>query len=366
MKQFAFIVLTSLLIFYLMPDDLAAQDPDLRVMDWEPKSQLVTGVTEIHTPKFPVIDIHNHLRDLDQLEHYLEQMDKAGVWKVVSLDGRSEDDFYIEHLEAAKRVSKERLLVFFTPDFSKIDEPDFGVKEAAKLEDAVQHGARGMKIFKSLGLNVRDNSGELVHIDDPRIDPIWEKCGELGIPVIIHTSDPNAFFDPPDRFNERHHDLVNNPHWSFYGDEFPSKEELLQQRNRVIERHPDTIFIATHMANLPEELGRVSMWLEKYPNMYVDINARISELGRQPFTARKFMIKHQDRVLFGTDTRPDAEAYRMHYRFLETEDEYFDPAPSHGPMGRWMIYGLNLPDEVLEKIYNKNALKLLNMQAKNN
>lgn len=349
-----------LAIFLFVPYCLVAQDGNLRVLDWQPKSQLVVEETEIVTPKYPVIDIHNHLRNLDELENYLQEMDKAGVWKTVSLDGRSTNDFYKEHLDAVKKVSEERLLVFFSPDFSKIDEPDFGINEAQRLEEAVRLGARGVKIFKSLGLTIRDASGELVPVDDPRIDPIWEKCGELGIPVLIHVSDPKAFFDPLDEYNERYHDLTNHPDWSFYGDEFPEKDEILRQRNNVFAKHSNTTFIATHMANLPENLGRVSMWLETYPNMYVDINARISELGRQPYTARKFMIKHQDRVLFGTDTRPNAEAYRMHYRFLETDDEYFDPAPSHDPMGRWMIYGLHLPDVVLEKIYNKNALRILN------
>ncbi|CAN5335964.1 hypothetical protein BH23BAC3_BH23BAC3_02810 [soil metagenome] len=345
-------------VILLLPALVTAQNSDLKVLDWKPKSQLVLGETEILKPKYPVIDIHNHLRDLSRLEHYIQQMDEAGVWMTVSLDGRSANDFYKEHLEAAKKVSEERLIVFFTPDFSKIDEPDFAVKEAEKLEEAVRMGARGMKIFKALGLTIRDASGEIIRVDDPRIDPIWKKCGELGIPVLIHVSDPKAFFDPLDELNERHHDLMNNPDWSFYGDEFPDKEDILNQRNNVFRKHPNTTFIATHMANLPEDLGRVSMWLQTYPNMYVDINARISELGRQPYTARKFMIQHQDRILFGTDTRPNADAYRMHYRFLETDDEYFDPAPSHGPMERWMIYGLYLPDQILEKIYNKNALKI--------
>lgn len=335
---------------------------DLRLLDWEPISQMVVNTTEVIKPRFPVIDIHNHLRDLDRMEEYLEAMNEAGVWKVVSMDGRSADDFYKEHLQVSQRVSRERLLVFFTPDFSKIDEPDFGRNEAEKLEEAVKLGCRGMKIFKSLGLNLRDQSGELVPVDDPRIDPIWAKCGELGIPVIIHTSDPKAFFTPVDRYNERYDELGANPNWSFYGDEFPEKEELLSQRNRVFEKHKDTIFIATHMANLPEELGRVAMWLEKYPNMYTDINARISELGRQPYTARKFMIKYQDRILFGTDTRPDPVAYRVYYRFLETDDEYINSDPSHHRQGRWRIYGIYLPDDVLEKIYNKNALKLLGMR----
>lgn len=336
----------------------AAANGDLRLLDWEPVTQMVVKQTRVEKPKFPVIDIHNHLRNLDETEDYLKVMDEAGVWKVVSLDGRSADDFYIEHLRVSHSFSKERLIVFFTPDFSKIDEPNFGEREAEKLEHAVELGCRGLKIFKSLGLTLKDESGQVVPVDDPRIDPIWAKCGELGIPVLIHISDPKAFFTPVDRYNERYDELGERPHWAFYGDEFPDKEDILDQRNRVIVRHPNTTFIATHMANLPEELGRVSMWLEKYPNMYVDIDARISELGRQPYTARRFMIKYQDRVLFGTDTRPNLEAYQVYYRFLETDDEYILADPSHHRQGRWRIYGLYLPDDVLEKIYNKNALKI--------
>lgn len=334
---------------------------DLRLLDWEPVPQLVVKKTTVLKPKFPAIDIHNHLRNLNRMEEYLKVMDKAGVWKVVSLDGRSAGDFYVEHLRVCQRVGKNRFIVFFTPDFSRIDEPNFGQRETEKLEHAVELGCRGLKIFKSLGLTLKDQSGQVVPVDDPRIDPIWTKCGELGIPVLMHVSDPKAFFTPVDRYNERYDELGAHPNWSFYGDEFPDKKDILDQRNRVIERHPKTTFIATHMANLPEELGRVSMWLEKYPNMYVDIDARISELGRQPYTARKFMIKYQDRVLFGTDPRPNVEAYRVYYRFLETNDEYILADPSHHRQGRWRIYGVYLPDDVLEKIYNKNALKIFGM-----
>ena len=178
---------------------------------------------------------------------------------------------------------------------------------------------------------------------------------------MIHVSDPKAFFTPLDRFNERYDELIAHPSWLFYGDKYPSKEEILAQRNRVFAKHPNTIFIGAHLGTLPEELHTVSNWLECYPNFYVDIDARISELGRQPYTARKFLIKYQDRVLFGTDTPPNAEAYRIYYRFLETDDEYFDPTGGHHLQGRWLIYGVHLPDEVLEKIYNKNALKIFDM-----
>ena len=340
----------------------AQTEENLRLIDWQPKSQMVVKETQVVKPKFPVIDIHNHLGNLSRAQPWLEEMNKTGVLMCINLDGRLADDSYKQTLDAAKAVSNERFKVFVTPDFSKIDEPDFGKKEAAKLEEAVKMGVRGLKIFKSLGLTFKDKSGKLIPVDDPRIDPIWAKCGELGIPVMIHISDPAAFHAGPiDRYNERYDELIGNPSWSFYGDKFPSKEELIEQRNRMIARHPNTIFIGAHVADLAEDLGRVSMWLEQYPNYYVDISARISELGRQPYTARKFMIKYQDRILFGSDTRPNAESYRVYYRFLETDDEYFDPTPAHKLQGRWMIYGVYLPDEVLEKIYNKNALKIMKM-----
>ena len=176
---------------------------------------------------------------------------------------------------------------------------------------------------------------------------------------MIHVSEPKAFHTPFDRFNERYDELAARPHNSFYGDAFPSKEEIMAQRNHVFQKHPNTIFIAAHLANLPEDLRQVGLWLDMYPNMHVEIGARISDLGRQPFTARKFFIRYQDRILFGSDTRPNVDAYRVYYRFLETDDEYFDPTGGHHLQARWMIYGLDLPDEVLEKVYNKNALKIL-------
>lgn len=357
----------TLTVFLLFPLFLAAQDDDLRLLDWRPKSQLVVKETRVEKPKFPVIDFHNHLGGVvedfatESTRHYLEEMDKAGVVQCVSLDGLSKGDFYREHLRVSRSVAADRFIIFFVPELTKIDEPGFGRQEAEKLEAAVKMGARGMKIYKSLGLTLRDGSGARVPVDDPRLDPLWEKCGELGIPVMIHVTDPKAFFTPVDRYNERYDELAAHPNWSFYGDEFPSKEQILEERNRVFARHPTTIFVGAHVGTLPEELDVVARWLDTYPNFYVDICARIGDLGRQPRTARKFLIEYQDRVLFGTDTPCDAEAYRIYYRFLETDDEYFDPTGGHHLQGRWMIYGVYLPDEVLEKIYNKNARKILTL-----
>jgi len=345
-------------------DKVETEDGALRLLDWKPVSQMVVKETIITTPSFPVIDIHNHLGRLENTATYLEEMDKAGVRICVSLDGRSKDDAYKEHLKVANEIAPGRILVFFRPDFSRIDEPNFGVTEAAKLEEAFKLGIRGLKISKALGLTLRDKTGELVPVDDPRIDPIWKKCGELGIPVMIHVSDPKAFFTPVDEYNERYDELGAHPNWSFYGEKFPSKDEILAQRNRMNAKHPDTIFIGAHVATLPENLGRVAMWLDQYPNLYIDIDARISELGRQPYTARKFLIKYQDRIMFGTDTPCDAEAYQVYYRFFETDDEYINPEKSHHLQGRWMIYGVHLPDEVLAKLYYRNADRILNMYKK--
>ena len=341
------------------------REDNVRLVDWQPISKLVVKETRVYRAKFPVIDIHNHLRrglNPNKFKEYMDEMDKAGVWMVIDLDGNSAEDEYKQNLAAAKGQSSERFKVYFRPDFSKIDDPNFGKNEAARLEVAVkQDGCRGLKINKGLGLGYKDNSGKYIPVDDPRIDPIWAKCGELGIPVLIHVSDPVAFHDGPvDRYNERYDELQTMT--SFYGDAFPySKEDIIEQRNRVIAKHSNTIFIGAHVCDLAEDLGRVSMWLDQYPNYYCEISARINELGRQPYTARKFFIKYQDRILFGTDTAPNAEAFRLYFRFLETDDEYFDTTAAHKLQGRWMVYGLYLPDEVLEKVYNKNALKIMSM-----
>jgi len=336
-------------------------NPDLKLVDWQPKCQMVVKGSQISKPKYPVIDMHNHLRRLDEAEKYLQAMDAAGVWKCVDLDAASKDDLYKDHLRVYGSVSPDRFLLFFRPDLTRIDEPDFGKKEAGELEGAVELGVRGLKIGKDLGLGVRDHAGRLIGVDDPRLDPIWAKCGELGIPVLIHVSDPKAFFEPFDENNERYEELAGRPDWLFHGSEYPAKKEILDQRNRVFRRHPETVFIGAHVATMPEELHTVGIWLDRYPNLYVDISARISELGRQPYTARRFLIEYQDRVMFGTDTPCDADAYRVYYRFLETDDEYFDPSGGHHSQGRWMIYGVYLPDQVLEKIYNANALRVLDM-----
>jgi predicted TIM-barrel fold metal-dependent hydrolase len=260
-------------------------------------------------------------------------------------------------IERFRSAAPNRFSTIGWMDWRDLGAPGFFTRAVERLERLVERGACGIKIWKDLGLSLRDANGELLRVDDERLAPLFEKAGELGVPVMFHIADPDAFFLPVDRFNERYEELAAHPDWSFYGSHF-SKDELLAQRDRIFARHPRTTFIAAHVAEHPENLAYVSRLLEENPNLYVDIGARTSELGRQPYTAREFFIKHADRILFGTDLVPEAEMYRLHFRFLETADEYFD-YPSHASrQGRWKVYGLHLPDDVLRCVYRENALRL--------
>ena len=332
------------------------------VKDYRPRPALVTATHLVKNAKFPAIDVHCHFGPEQDPADLLEAMDERNIRAVINLSG-GWGERLDRMLEKFHRHAPERLLVFCTPDWSRIDEPDFGTTMAAGLQEAHARGAAGVKVFKNLGLRVRDRTGKLVAIDDPRLDPIWAKAGDLGIPVLIHTADPVAFFQPIDRFNERWMQLQRHPDWSFRGPEFPSREALLAQRNRVIARHRGTTFIGAHVANGSEDLGTVSSWLDEHPNLYVDIAGRVAELGRQPYSARNFFIKYQDRILFGTDRYPgreDQPRYRIYFRFLETDDEYFDYYDhAFPPAGEWKIYGLYLPDLVLQKVYFRNAETVL-------
>lgn len=337
---------------------------ELKLRDWQPRSMLKTKETLVTQPKFRVIDVHNHLGGgaafltPERVKHYLAELDAAGVQTVVDLDGQWGQRL-TETLAALDEAHPGRFLTFALINFQGIDDEDWSQREAKRLEESFKAGAKGLKFHKSLGLSYRYKNGKLMGVDDPKLDPIWEMCAKYKRPVMIHTADPVAFFTPLDRFNERWHELNEHPGWLFFGEQFPSHDELLEQRNRAIAKHPNTTFICAHFGNNPEDVATVGKWLDAYPNMVIDIDARISELGRQPYTARKFLLKYQDRIMFGTDTTPDREAYWMYYRFLETDDEYFDCAQGHHRQGFWMIYGIFLPDEVLEKLYYKNAERYL-------
>jgi predicted TIM-barrel fold metal-dependent hydrolase len=357
------VVLTSLPGWGLAAD-APADIRELKLRDWEPRSMLVTKVSAVEKPMFPVIDMHNHLgggKDFltpERVRRYLAEMNDAGVRTVVNLDG-GWGDRLTETLAALDGAYPGRFLTYALINFEGIDDDGWSAREVRRLEESFAAGAKGLKFHKTLGLRYRYKSGKLVRVDDPKLDPIWEACARHHRPVVIHIADPAAFFTPLDRFNERWHELNANPGWLFYGDPFPQRQELLDQLHRVIARHPKTTFINTHFGNNAEDLASVADKLDKYPNMYIDIDARISELGRQPYTARRFILKYQDRIMFGTDTPPRRDAYRVYYRFLETDDEYFDCSASHHRQGFWNIYGIFLPPAVLEKVYRKNAERVL-------
>ncbi len=289
-------------------------------------------------------------------ERVIEIMNNTNVKTVVILTGMWGDKLQ-QVIDEMVKPYPGRFMVFAQIDWSKIDDPNFSQEMVAQLDDAVARGARGLKQLKDLGLSVRDKSGKLVAVDDPRLDPIWEECGRLGIPVSIHVTDPEAFFHPVDNTNERYEELMEHPDWSFYGPQFPRKESILAARDRMFAKHPHTTFVALHMANWPENLDYVSHLLDTLPNVMVEFGAREAELGRQPRRAREFFLKYQDRIMFGTDNGMDEAMYRNHFRWLETADEYFDYWGYPG-QGRWKIYGMELPDAVLEKVYHKNAERM--------
>ncbi len=367
-------------------EEKAAEKP-LALADFQPKSMLHVPETAVGRSRFPVIDIHTHISSQASHDHgvsigekmiyaappseLLPMMDRRNLRMMVDLTGGFGAGL-AETIERYQHPYPDRFAVFTTPCWERIQELHYPQYQADQIIAAHAAGARGLKILKTLGLFLREQvgTGPLVKVDDRRFDPMWEACGAAGIPVAIHVSDPEAFFLPINRFNERFEELNRHPDWSYYGADFPSNQELLEARNRMFARHPKTQFIALHVGNNAENLGYVSECLDRFPNMHVDLAARIGELGRQPRAARKFFEKYQDRIIFGTDASPHTtetpqqlfgdELYEIYFRFLETEDEYFDYAPApKPPQGRWQIYGLGLPETILKKVYFENAARLL-------
>ena len=345
---------------------------DLRLFDYKPVSKLVVPQTLVERPLFPAVDLHNHLGgefgsgwDQRPVDELLGILDQAGVEMLVDLDGGWGEDLLNKHLDHFKNKAPHRFQIFGGVDWSKwIEKADrFGEWAAKQFELQILRGAQGLKIWKNFGLQVKDQRDTLVPVNDFRLDPIWAKAAEFKVPVIIHIADPVAFFDPIDAFNERYEELHHHPDWSFYGPQFPSFAQIMGHFEDLILRHPQTIFIGAHVGCYSENLNWVGKLLERCPNFYVDIAARISELGRQPYSSRRFFQRYQDRILFGTDIAPDPDWYKVYYRFLETEDEYFNYGAEDIPgQGRWQIYGIHLPADVLQKIYQANARKVLSTQ----
>lgn len=336
--------------------------------DFRPQSKLVTQTTSVDSPRFPVVDAHNHLGepfnggwDKKPINQLLDLLDEAGVVQFVDLDGGWGEDILNHHLDYFKTRAPDRFLVFGGVDWLQWGEKGEKFPEwaANRLRKQVARGAQGLKIWKGFGLNIRDGKGELVSVDDRRLVPIWETASELGLPVMIHVADPVAFFDPLDETNERWEELAAHPDWHFPHPPYPEFMTILQQYANLVLDNPKTSFIGAHVGCYAENLTWVSELLERAPNYYIDISARISELGRQPYASRRFFLQYADRALFGTDAGPDLETYRIYYRFLESEDEYFSYSKAEvPPQGRWHIYGLKLPDDILEKVYHHNAIRL--------
>jgi predicted TIM-barrel fold metal-dependent hydrolase len=255
----------------------------------------------------------------------------------------------------AESPAPDRMVFFANLEFGDLDQPGYGVRAAARLEADLKAGARGLKIFKNLGLSLK-RAGVRVPVDDPEFDPVWETCARHNVPVLIHTGEPAPFFEPVTEANERWLELQVHPERRRPAGEFPPFETLMDERNRLFARHPKTTFIAAHFAYHANDLARLGRFLDAYPNVVTETAAILAELGRQPRAARAFFTKYQDRILFGKDTYVASE-YPYYWRTFETADEYFDYYRDYHAF--WKLYGLELPDVVLRKLYYGNALRLL-------
>ncbi len=358
----------------LMPAMAAAQDEVPPFHEYDPPSTLVVPENPVKRAKFPFVDVHNHQfqmpdQDLSQL---VAAMDELNMAVMVNLSGRGsrrieqpdgsfrfalrEPDYLKRAVEAAAAAAPGRFVVFTNVDVGGLGEPGWQERALAELETDVANGARGLKIYKSLGLESKDTAGQRIAVDDPRLDPIWAKCGELGIPVLIHSGEPAPFWQPKTADNERLFELMERP--GRYRDPavYPSWEQIMGEQHNVFRKHPQTTFISAHLGWMGNDLARLGELLDELPNLTTEIGAVLAELGRQPRFARDWLIRYQDRVMFGKDSWVPAE-YRVYFRALETADDYFDYYRRRHAF--WKIYGLDLPDGVLRKLYYGNALRVL-------
>ena len=325
--------------------------------EYNPKSTLVVPRNEVKMAKYPFVDIHSHqfgmaTQDLSELISAMDQMNMAVMVNLSGGTGKNLQDI----MSNVNTNYPNRFIVFANVDFEGVGTPGWAENAVRQLEADYKAGARGLKIYKSLGLRYKDVEGNRLKIDDPRLDPIWQKCGDLGIPVLIHSADPKSFWDPMDSKNERWLELKTRPRRKRSDTDPAPWQQLINEQHNVFRKHPNTSFINAHMGWFANDLGRLSELMEEFPNMSVGIGAIIAELGRQPRFARNFFIRYQDRILFGKDAWKPAE-FPTYFRVLETDDEYFPYYKKYHAF--WSMYGLNLPDEVLKKVYFKNALRLL-------
>ena len=343
--------------------------------DYDPPSTLVVPETLVTRAKYPFVDVHNHQfrmgadQDLGEL---VAEMDELNMAILVNLSGRgfrrieNEDgsvtfeldshEYLANAVQRARSLYPGRFAVFTNISTTGIDEPDWTERTLAGLERDVAAGAAGLKIYKGLGMDSRDSSGERIPVDDARLDPVWAKCGELGIPVLIHTGDPAQFWQDRTKENERLYELLERPDRYRDPAENAPWERIMGEQHAMMRKHPGTQFINAHLGWLGNDLGRLGALMDEMPNMYTEIGAVLAELGRQPRYAREWLTRYQDRVMFGKDSwRP--EEYHVYFRTLETDDDYFPYYRRRHAF--WRIYGLDLPDEVLKKLYYKNALAVI-------
>ena len=332
----------------------------LKVMDIEEYSPVSTLKVPEHTltrAKFPFIDVHNHqfTMPVQNLDKLVKEMDELNMKVMVNLSGFRGK--YLEwSLENVNEKYGNRFVLFLNIDFEDLDDEGWPHETLSIMEEAVKQGVKGLKVYKNLGLTANDNEGNRIATNDSRLDPIWAKCGELGIPVLIHTGEPSAFWSPKDKYNERWLELKQYPSRYKDPEKYPSFDSIMAEQHDMFRKHPGTKFINAHLGWYGNNLEYLGGLMDEIPNMYTEIGAVIAELGRQPITARKWLIKYQDRVLMGKDVY-NKEEYYTYFRVLETSDEYFDYYRKRH--AHWKMYGLNLPDSVLEKIYYKNAIQVI-------
>ena len=367
LKAFLFIVLLTVTIYFSI-DILQKKNNLMDIEEYSPKSSLVVDENPRSSAKFPFVDVHSHQWKMPVMDftNLVAEMDSLNMGYMINLSGSGFATFAgnqnlmdISLTESLENIKKQgvsnRFGVFVNIDFNKIDDPDFGTNNVEIIKDAVMQGVIGLKVYKNLGLNLKDNSGERVKVDDKRLNPIWEVCGELNIPVLIHSGEPSPFFDPIDKHNERWLHARQKPQSFRNSNEYPSFDEVMQEQYNMFKNNPNTTFINAHLGWYGNDLDKMSTQLDDLTNVYTEIGAVIAELGRQPIRARRFFIEHQDRVLFGKDTYKKSE-FDVYFRILETSDEYFDYYRKRH--AHWKMYGLNLPDSILKKLYYKNARKL--------
>jgi len=347
----------SLFLIILVFPDCRAQNNKMDFEKYDPVSTLVVPEHKLTRAKFPFIDVHNHQWQMgsQDLGDLVKDMDKLNMKVMINLSGGNGSGL-VSMTRNVKEHYPNRFIVFANVNFTGVGKEGWTEGAVKQLEEDVKNGANGLKVFKNLGFSVNDVNGKRVTVDDPRLDPIWEKCADLKIPVLIHTADPKSFWDPLDEKNERWLELVTHPERKRGPDNPVPWEVLIEEQHRMFKKHPRTTFIAAHFGWYPNDLAKLGKLLDDMPNVNVEFGAVIAELGRQPRMARQFFEKYQDRIMFGKDSWAPEE-YATYFRVLETDDEYF---PYHKKYHAfWRMYGMGLPDEILKKVYYKNALRII-------